>query len=48
MLAVYPVQWSILPDAPLSGLSHMESDDLEAISGLPHPGGKDLRPMRQF
>lgn len=48
MLTVCPGQRSALPDAPSFGLSYMESDDLEAIPGLPPSGSKDLRPMRQF
>lgn len=48
MLTVHPMQCSVLPDALPFGLSYMESDDPEAISGLPFPGNKDLRPMKEF
>lgn len=42
MLTVCPGQRSALPDALSFGLSYMESDDLEAIPGLPPSGSKDL------
>lgn len=42
------MQCSVLPDALPFGLSYMESDDPEAISGLSFPGNKDLRPMKEF